>query len=107
MATTYPVLFVDGPCANEVRQLTAQQIKNGRAWCQGQLYVNVSYLGGTDYKYVFQLQTAVAKQRSGTDPTHVTQAWSRWMRTLAHKGPAAHRRTLAVASRARRIARNR
>jgi hypothetical protein len=51
-------------------------------------------------------KTGAGQGVGGTPSTgHVTQAWSRWMHALAHKGPDSHRRIVKATARARRIAR--
>lgn len=107
MATTYKVYLVGGSCDGQTKQLTAEQLKTNRTWCGGHLYLLQSSMATLQQPWVFQYAPDLRAKDKAPDTTHVTHAWSRFMRALAHKGPQSHRRTLAVAARARRIARHR
>lgn len=107
MATTYSVLLVGGPCNGQTKQLSDSQLRTGRTYCGGKLYLTDSSKATISHPWVFVLSTDLHPSSSAPNPRHVTQAWSRWMHALAHRGPESHRRTLKVAARARRIARNR
>ena len=106
MATTYPALLVGGPCNGVVRQLTADALRNGRLWCQGQLYIGLTAAeNGTDYRYAFEYQPDYIKAHSQGNELTAMHAWTRWMHALGHSGPQAHNRMQRATARARRIAR--
>lgn len=73
-----------------------------------QVVTDLNLWGATGFAAQIAFEHGISVPGGAKVPTtHVTAAWSRWMRTLAHKGPSSHRRTLAVAARANRIARKR
>lgn len=105
MASTTTVELRGGPCDGQTKQLTLKQLATQKTWCGGKLYVYQSSLATIRQPYVYELQADVTAKSKPPDTTAVTQAWSRWMKALAHRGPDAYRRTLKATVRVRRIAR--
>jgi hypothetical protein len=100
------VTLVGGPCDGESKGITQATLSAGRLTCQGTLYVR-SNAFPTEENIVFATTDAIGKATGSKAPAHVTTAWTRWMRALAHSGPKAHNRIQRATVRARRIARKR
>jgi hypothetical protein len=101
--------FLDGPCDGTTRTVSQAVVDRGSVTCKSTLYVHyVAAAAGADIVFV-PADSELGRAQTGADgtPAHVTQAWTRWMRALAHKGPHAHNRIQRATVRARRIARNR
>jgi hypothetical protein len=101
--------FVDGPCDGTTRTVDQAVIDRGSVNCGGELYVHyVAGASGPSIVFV-PADSALGRAQTGADgsPTHVTQAWTRWMRALGHTGPKSHNRIQRATVRARRIARKR
>jgi hypothetical protein len=99
--------FVDGPCDGTTRSVAQAVVDRGSVTCQNVLYVHyVAGAAGPNIVFV-PADSALGQAQTGADgtPLHATQAWTRWMRALAHKGPEAHNRIQRATARARRIAR--
>lgn len=107
MATTYTVLLTGGPCDGQTKQLTANQLNTHRTYCKGELYLLQTSLATIRHPWVFEYAKDLATKNQAPNPTHVTQAWTRWMRALAHTGPDAHNRIGKSTARINRIARHR
>lgn len=101
------ITLVNGPCDGRTLTITQATLNRGSVICQGTVYVNSKASPGlTGGTIVFVPATdafVTAGERSSQ--THATQAWSRWMRILAHTGPQQHRRLVAATARMRRIGR--
>lgn len=106
MATTYQVLLVDGPCDGRTKQLTDDQLKTHKTWCDGQLYLLQTSLATIQQPWVFEWAPAVQQKGQAVNPKSATEAWNRWMHALARTGPESHRRIVNATARARRIARH-
>ena len=98
------VTLVGGPCDGESRNITAATLAAGKLTCKGVLYVRSNDFP-TEENIVFATTDAIGKAVGCKAPAHVTTAWSRWMRALAHSGPHAHNRIQKATVRVRRIAR--
>jgi hypothetical protein len=102
----YIVQLVGGPCDGDDRTLTQAQLDAGELTCKGTIYVRSNDFPSSEL-IVFATADAIKKATGSKAPAHITTAWTRWMRALAHKGPAAHNRIQKATVRARRIARKR
>jgi len=101
--------FLEGPCNGTTRTVPQSVVDRGSVTCQSVLYVRyVAGAAGPDIVFV-PVDSELGRAQTGADgtPAHVSQAWTRWMRALAHKGPASHNRIQKATVRARRIARKR
>lgn len=98
------VTLIGGPCDQETINISQAKLDAGQLTCQGTVYVRSSAFGSQE-NIVFATSEAIAKATKGPSTVHVTQAWTRWMRFLGQTGPQSHRRVVAAARRARRIAR--
>ena len=105
MATTLPVLLLGGPCNGETKYLTLEQIASDETVCQKVTYFNDVALATIRNPVVFTTKDYQAPTQPKPPPTHVTEAWTRWMRALGHTGPLAHNRVRAATARINRIAR--
>lgn len=105
MATTYPAILRGGPCDGETKQVTANQLRTGRTFCKGALYLSLPTTPTKGYTATFGYAGAVSKSAVKGEVLHVTAAWTRWMRFLSHNGPTAHNRIKKATLRIRRIAR--
>ena len=100
------VQLIGGPCDGQDKTISDAQLATGRLTCQGVLYLRSNDFPSQEL-ITFATTDAIGKAVGSKAPAHVTTAWTRLMRTLGHKGPAAHNRIQKSTARARRIARNR
>lgn len=104
MAATYVIRLVGGPCDGQDKTIGAATLAAGHLTCQGTLYVKSKAFPGEEV-IVFATSEAIGAATKSVPTTHVSHAWTRWMRALGHKGPQAHNRVARATARARRIAR--
>jgi hypothetical protein len=100
------VTLIGGPCDQSTINITQAKLDSGQLTCKGALYVRTSVFTSQE-NITFATSDAIAKATKGPSPQHATQAWTRWMHALAHKGPQSHRRVAKSTARVRRIARHR
>jgi hypothetical protein len=102
------VTLKGAPCDGRNLGITRTALAKGSLTCQGHLYVNATGAQGSGpYGQAVWWEAKLLEQSAvpSSAPTHVSTAWTHWMRTLAHKGPKAHNRIRNATARARRIAR--
>ena len=104
MANTYVVRLVGGPCDGTDRTITSATLAAGHLTCKGTLYLKSKAFPGEEL-IVFATSDAIGTATKSISDKNVAVAWSRWMRALGHKGPAAHNRIAKAAARVNRIAR--
>lgn len=98
------VTLIGGPCDQQTINITAAKLAAGQLTCQGALYVRSNVFGSQE-NITFATSEAISKATKGPSTSHVTQAWTRWMRALGHQAPRELRRIHKAGARARRIAR--
>lgn len=100
------VTLIGGPCDQRTINISQAQLDSGQLTCKGATYTRTDVFGSQE-NITFGTSDAISKATKGPSTGHVTQAWSRWMKILGHRGPEAHKRMLRASHRASRIARNR